>query len=220
MNKLIQNIKRRLWGSKQLKVFCIGYNKTGTTSLRMVGEHMGFKIGDQRKGELLLDQYAVNDFSQIIDYCSTADFFQDIPFSLPNTYQHLHKAFPESKFILSERDNPDQWYQSLVRFHSKLFGNGEVPSANQLKEADYVSKGWMWKANSCLFSCSEKDPYNKELLVSKYLLHNSEVKKYFAQFPDQLLVINISKQEALQEIEGFLKRKTGLHSFPHLNRTT
>ena len=45
-----------------MKVFCIGKNKTGTTSMCVVFEMLGLKLGNQRKGELLLDDYLNNDF--------------------------------------------------------------------------------------------------------------------------------------------------------------
>ena len=112
------------------KHFCIGRNKIGTTSLKCIFEDLGFIVGNQRAAELLTDRYYFSqDFSPITEYCRTAQVFQDVPFSYPETYRHLDAAYPNSKFILSVRDNADQWYQSITRFHSKHFENGQIPTA-------------------------------------------------------------------------------------------
>lgn len=85
------------------KVFCIGRNKTGTTSLKKALSEFGYLIGDQRAAERLIDAYAIRDFGPIMSYCETAEAFQDVPFSWPYTYVVLDQAFPNSKFILTVR---------------------------------------------------------------------------------------------------------------------
>ncbi|MFT6996418.1 MAG: hypothetical protein ACJAQ4_000159, partial [Cryomorphaceae bacterium] len=56
------------------KIFCIGMNKTGTTSLEKFMELHGYACGDQVSGELLLTDFASGNFQSIIDFCQTADF--------------------------------------------------------------------------------------------------------------------------------------------------
>jgi hypothetical protein len=109
------------------KIFCIGLNKTGTTSLKKEMALQGFTVGNQRQAELLFDDWVKRDFRRIVRYCRTARFFQDAPFSYPYTFIALDQAFPGSKFILTVRDNAEQWYNSLIRFHGKLWGNGNTP---------------------------------------------------------------------------------------------
>ena len=95
------------------KVFCIGLNKTGTTSLKKESGLQGYTVGNQRQAELLFDDWVKRDFKRIIRYCHTAEFFQDAPFSYPYTFIALDQAFPGSKFILTLRDNADEWYYSF-----------------------------------------------------------------------------------------------------------
>jgi hypothetical protein len=64
------------------KVFCIGRNKTGTTSMARAVVSLGFKLGKQSRAERLLEDWGKRDFCRIIRYCKSADAFQDIPFSL------------------------------------------------------------------------------------------------------------------------------------------
>jgi len=81
-------------------VFCIGLVKTGTTSLERALKDLGYRLGDQRKGEALLPAYAVRNFRPIVEFCLTADAFQDAPFSYPFTYIALDQSFPNARFIL------------------------------------------------------------------------------------------------------------------------
>lgn len=89
------------------KIFCIGRNKTGTTSLKTALSDLGYRIGNQHRAEQLITHYRDREWKPIVEYCYTADAFQDVPFSLPFTYVVMDRAFPGSKFILSVRDPDD-----------------------------------------------------------------------------------------------------------------
>jgi hypothetical protein len=61
----------------KVKYFCIGRNKTGTTSLKKAFEDLGFIVGDQRAAELLADrQYFYSDLEALIKYGETAPWTQ------------------------------------------------------------------------------------------------------------------------------------------------
>src|SRR6056297_2482611 len=68
------------------KVFIIGFNKTGTTTLERTLRLWGFKIGDQRVASMMLEDYSDSRWDRILKLVETADAFQDVPFSLPDTY--------------------------------------------------------------------------------------------------------------------------------------
>jgi len=208
--------KQRVKG--KVKYFCIGRNKTGTTSLKRAFEDLGFTVGDQRKAEILYGKhYFKGNFQPIIDYCKTAQVFQDVPFSHPETYKHLDKAYPGSNFILTLRDNPEQWYRSITRFHAKLFGReGKVPTAKDLKEAQYVWPGFMYNVVR-VHGTPDEEPYNKEILIAHYQKYNRDVLNYFKDRSDDLLVINVAEKGAYQKFIDFLGVDSPLIS--HGNRT-
>jgi hypothetical protein len=107
MSRLATEIQNHRKAAGKVKVFCIGRNKTGTTSLKRAFEDLGYPVGDQRKAEILTGKhYFDGNFQPIIDYCKTAQVFQDVPFSYPETYKYLDKAYPGGKFILTLRDDP------------------------------------------------------------------------------------------------------------------
>ena len=211
---------RRLFSlRKRPKVFCIGRNKTGTTSLEKASKDLGYKVGNQATAELLLHDYAQRDFRPIVEYCRTAEAFQDIPFSLPYTYQILDYAFPGSKFILSVRDNEDEWYQSLIRFHQKRLGIQGRPTKEDLINDPYRYKGFIWEANRVIYDTPENDPYNERMLKEHYLQHNSDVIKYFKS-RDDLLVINLKETGGYLKFCDFLEVEPIYGEFPWLNRSS
>lgn len=203
---------------KRDKVFCIGFNKTGTTSLEYALQEFGYKMGNQTDGELLIKSYVNNDWNKIIKFCDTADAFQDVPFSFPNTWLFLHHAFPEAKFILTMRDE-ENWYKSITSFHSKLFANNErTPNKVDLMNATYRYKGFVWEFNRAVFKTPNDDIYNKEILISNYNRHNEAILHYFKDKPN-FLCLDVSDYDSYSNLAHFLDKETLHTEFPHLNKT-
>lgn len=202
------------------KVFGIGANKTGTTSLKTAMKDLGYVIGSQKKAENFLYDWGKRDFHRIIKFCYSAQFFQDIPFSLPFTYTVLDQKFPGSKFILTVRNNSDEWYDSLVKYHSLKWGSdNDVPDMKKLKSSSYRSQGWAWDALDIVCNVSEQDPYNKNHLISYYENHNRAVQEYFRYRPQDLLILNPSETDAMKKLYDFLGLDFHGKAFPRVNVT-
>jgi len=201
------------------KIFCIGRNKTGTTSLAKALKDLGVIVAEQRPAELLIHDWSKRDFRRIFRFCQTAQAFQDIPFSLPYTFQALDMRFPGSKFILTMRGSPEQWYNSLVNFHTKLFGRGKIPDYDDLKSATYIYRGWMFETNRAIYGTPENDLYNKEILINHYNFHNKSVVEYFHHRPNDLLVINMAEKGAYAKFCKFIGKPCTKEEFPWENRT-
>jgi hypothetical protein len=202
------------------KYFGIGLNKTGTTSLAAAMRQLGFRIGNQRDAELLLHDWAIRDFRRLIHYCRSAQFFQDFPFSYPFTFIAMDQAFPGSKFILTIRDSPEQWVDSRIRFHSKIFGkNGQIPTREDLKEAVYIYKGRPLEIQELNGLAPGEDPYDKELMKERYINHNQCVRNYFRNRHDDLLELNVSEEDAFQKLCKFTGKISSDTRFPWKNKT-
>lgn len=210
--------KRKARG--KTKYFCIGRNKTGTTSLKKAFEELGFPVGEQRKAELLAHRYYFNgEFDPIIRYCESAQVFQDAPFSWPDTYKYLDRAYPGSKFILTVRDDAEQWYRSITRFHARMFGNGNIPSTDQLRSAEYATEGYMYNTVK-VHGTTDDTPYNKEIMIAHYEAYNRDVREYFQGRPQDLLVINIAAEGDFQRFCEFVQVDSkGKNEFPWENKT-
>lgn len=203
------------------KIFCIGRNKTGTTSIEQALKDLGFKPGNQRAGELLIEAWSLRNFQPIFELAYTADAFQDVPFSLPYTYQALEQHFPNAKFILSIRDTAEEWYNSMVRFHSKLWADGiRIPTKEDLQNANYVWKGYPYWSTQLIYNMPPDNPYHKEYLINHYYTHNKNVCDYFRHCPEKLIVVNVSKSDDYKKMCDFLGKEPISNSFPWLNKST
>lgn len=96
------------------KVFCIGYAKTGTTSL-----HKALRILGYRSVRLpylpLFYKEGAERFIKKIKKCNY-DAFVDYPLGMGDLYQKIDKAIPNSKFILTIRDKKS-FTKSYVNFY-------------------------------------------------------------------------------------------------------
>ncbi len=182
-------------------------------------EANGFDCGDQASGELLMRDYSNKNWKPIIEFCQTATFFQDLPFSAPQTTRELLEAYPRAKFILTQRLSTDAWYQSICRFHKIFFkAAGQTPTAEELKASPYRYPGFAWEANRALYNSPSTDPYNERILKNCYEVHNEEIKALFAG-NDNFLALSIEDSNAIPKLEAFLDIKSKINQMPWLNKT-
>jgi hypothetical protein len=160
------------------KIFCIGFHKTGTTSLKAALQVLGYSIkGPSGRGNADL---AANVESIARRLVPKYDAFQDNPW--PIIFPFLDREFPGSKFILTLRDS-DQWIGSIVDH----FGKKET------------------KMRAWIYGPAHADPSgNEAVYVARYERHNREVIEYFKDRPGDLLVLDLSAGEAWPRICGFL----------------
>lgn len=206
--------------SNKGRIFCIGSGKTGTTSTETALRDLGYKLGNQVKAEMLLDRYVERDFRTIAKFCKKAEAFQDAPFCFKYTFIALDQAFPGSRFVLTVRDNPEQWYKSLVNYHTKMYSSSDSPpTVEDLKAADYRYRGYAWDVRSKVFGITESDdPYDRQKHIDYYNEHNAMVIDYFRHRKD-LLVINVAKKGSYGRFCTFLGREPLYEEFPWENKT-
>lgn len=215
------------------KVFCVGANKTATTSLRDVLVRLGYKVPNTQLQERTIgNSLRQGDYSPLKRLVRKYDAFKDIPFSIEQNYAILDALFPNQKFILTVRD-PDAWFDSLVAFHKKVFGFDSVSQVdedfvrNQMHyvEADYMhehSKRIVTRFNSTdetiRFDWSRL--YDKGYRVSQYLKRNEDIIRFFFNRPEQLLVIDLTREKDTSKIIDFLGLPLKFVSpVPHMNAT-
>lgn len=209
----------KFFRKKPAKIFVIGRNKTGTTSMAEALAKAGFIVGKQSKAESMAEDWVRRDFSRIIQYCKTADAFQDVPFSLPYTYQAVDQAFPGSRFILTMRDSSDQWFESVKRFHTMLLGHNRLPTVNDLKEFPHIYKGWLWRQQQVVYGADESTLYDRSRYIAQYEKHNADVQEYFRFRQKDLLVLNLSEPSAQTRLAVFLGLPVNEIDIPHVNRS-
>jgi hypothetical protein len=174
------------------KVFGIGFQKTGTTSLKLALELLGYRVA----GKIAVHHPHVGRvihqraFRELENY----DAFQDNPW--PLLYGELDQLCPGSRFILTLRPT-DAWIRSVVRH----FGTVDTPM-----------REWIYGAGHPLG--------NEERYATRYDAHNREVLEYFADRPQDLLVFRTGEGHGWPELCGFLGREIPDEAFPHGNSRT
>jgi len=213
------------------KIFCIGHNKTGTTSLNEVFKIYGLNVPDQGKQErMTTPSVFARDYSKLRKFVQKYDAFQDLPFSEGLTYVACDALFPNSKFILTVRSD-DAWYKSLYNFHRKGFS---FESKDHIDEAFfrdknlYLEKNYVyeWKKRFLthardLKACTDWSLlYDEEYYKEAYNRRNAEIIKYFAGREDDLLVIDVTEEKDTSRICDFLGiDRSRIVPMPHKNKT-
>ena len=180
------------------KIFGIGFQKTGTSSLnralRILGFHAvgGIRINHPKGVTLPTPLRTADILALALARAKEADAFNDNPW--PLLYREMDGAFPGAKFILTVRE-PERWLASLVRHF------GETPN-------DVMR--WIYGV-----------PYPKgheAEILRVYKAHNDAVQSYFAGRPNDLLIIDFEAGEGWEKLCPFLGRAVPSAPFPHDNR--
>jgi hypothetical protein len=218
------------------KVFGIGAHKTGTTTLQTVFQLCGLTVGDQAAGELTSYSARRGRYQPLIDYCQTADAFQDSPFAQGQIYVGLDAIFPDSRFILTVRD-PEDWFRSLETFTAKRYGVGPGQITRELVEKDgylfpdYVTEThvYTYLTDPPSYRGGERDQpavrwdrlYDRQHYISVYEARNQAIRDYFKGRPHQLLEIDLTREETIGKVADFLglPAQFGQLPAPHLNQT-
>jgi hypothetical protein len=118
------------------------------------------------------------------------------------------------------RNDDDQWYKSVTRFHAKLWGKEKrIPTKQDLKEAKYIEKGYPYHFIKNTFNTSDNNPYDEKTLKTFYNNHNKTVIDYFRNRPEDLLILNVSENNAYQKLCNFLNINCEQQEFPWKNKT-
>ena len=172
------------------RVICIGWHKTGTTTLGSALLKLGYSVLGCR-----LDSYyplVKGDMETALAMTDAFDAVQDVPWAA--LFRELDERYPGSKFILTVRDE-DFWLRSAERH----FG-----------ESIYPLHGWLY-GEECLSG-------NEQLYLERFRRHYTEVRHYFAGRPDQLLELDISADDQWTKICTFLAEPVPATRFPHDNQ--
>jgi hypothetical protein len=167
--------------STKPKVFVIGLNKTGTTSLGNALQILGYRKlgwGDFISRKLFHDWYSGN-LQSLIQYSTKYDAFEDLPW--PFAYKEMAALYPDAKFILSVRANEEIWWRSIARHTEKRVWIG-----HKLTYGSYSAT---------------KD---KAAYIDLYLSHQQRVRGFFKNQPERLLEINIDESANWNKLCDFL----------------
>ncbi|MCR9127556.1 MAG: hypothetical protein NXH82_15740 [Rhodobacteraceae bacterium] len=183
------------------KLFCIGFNKTATTTLEEVLRGLGLRMPKQLDQEqFLADVIDRGAYAKLAAFCAEYDAFQDLPFSQGAFYIACDALFPGSKFILTLRD-PQAWADSYIRYYKREFGLEDAQHFDETTFRDktlYLERGYVHRVlRLLLLETGSGQPvtrwdmaFDRDFLIERYLRRNAEVQAYFARRPDDFLALD------------------------------
>ena len=176
------------------KVFCIGFHKTGTTTLEVALKKLGYRV----TGSFGTKDPDIAAKVHEMAYAKAEEFdaFEDNPW--PILYRELDERFPGSKFILTRRP-AEAWIRSQV----KDFASTETPM-----------RRWIYGKDA---GCPEG---NEDVYLERYERHNREVLEYFKDRPQDLLVFDLPTDAGWEKLCPFLGREIPDQPFPHANKAS
>lgn len=206
-----------------LQVIGAGWGRTGTESLKLALEQLGFgkcyhmfeliKDNSRFPFWLQLERDERPDYDKLFEgYRSAVDF----PAAL--YYREFMQQYPDAKVILTVRD-PDQWYSSasntiLKGIPSPLIFIGRVfgflsPKLKALPKSNQWLKRILY-GESGLFQGKKED---RQWMMQRFMAWNEEVKKTVPA--EKLLVFNV--KEGWEPLCRFLNLPVPQTPFPRAN---
>jgi hypothetical protein len=172
------------------KVICIGWHKTGTTTIGDALLILGYSVLGARLD--LANFLKDNELEKILDVAQDFDALQDVPWNV--LYKSLDKKYPGSKFILTVRDE-EKWLKSaskhfgdhFFRMHEVIYGEGILLG-------------------------------NEELYIEKYREHNQNVRDYFVGRKNDFIEIDLNNEANWKVLCEFLDKPIPKKKFPHSNK--
>jgi len=197
------------------KVFGIGFQKTGTSSLGEALEVLGYRVctmnfPNRLEGDLgePLSREALKrpDFYEVALNAATGwaerhDGFQDLPWFM--FYKEMDAHYAGSKFVLTTRDL-DAWVRAM-RSYDRTY----------TKRRAQVVLEWIFGVGEP----SRHEDHYKAI----HQRHVDDVLAYFRNRPQDLLVLDVAGPRKMRQLSQFLgqrmpRNRWGLpHAYPHRN---
>lgn len=183
------------------KIFGIGYQKTGTKSLHVYIESLGFDMLHDIHS-LAPEVYTNGDFKGAIDdYDGIINMYHSL-------FIEMDQQYPNSKFILTTRDN-DMWWRSVREWRNGDYENCGPAGHTELETAGYVG---MYKSFLPTESAAK---WHK-------LFHENNVIDYFEKMNkvDNLLVLDVDEENSIKanRVSEFLDCDT-INAYEHHNNS-
>lgn len=175
-----------------IKIVGVGWHKTGTTTLRVCLEKLGYK--HKSYDEYLVESVSHGDLGPVFEVANKHESFDDFPW--PILYKEIDKKYENTKFILTTRKDSNVWYDSLCR---------------------YVERNGTGKNHEIVYGYKRPHGHKKDI-IRRYKSHNEEVRSYFKGRND-FIELCWEKGDRWEKLCNFIGRVVPEESFPHANKS-
>ena len=177
-----------------MKILGIGLGRTGTRSLYLALEILGYKTKHcpefylDDEGGLVISPEDVREFEALTDEPTIL------------VYKDVDRQYPGSKFILTIREM-ESWYRSIENNGTALREwREQFPAIPVLHQALYGNP-----------------VFEHDIYTEAHRQHVIAVKEYFADRPEDLLTMDICSGEGWETLCPFLDKEIPDISFPKTN---
>ena len=173
------------------KIFGIGLNKTGLTSLGNYNLYCSPTYENIVK--------AKNNINEIYEIADNFEIFEDQPW--PLIFKELYYKYPESKFILTIRKNDEEWFDSLVRNSQK-----KGPTKQSLEVYGY-------------YDPNESNKLDHLIIYKNH--NSDVINFFKKNNPNKLLILSTDDFNKEEKIYNFLEKdfdKDNYIKYPHSNK--
>ncbi len=196
-----------------MKVFCISYQRTGTTSVgRFLADH-GLKVATYQvnRKNSWTESWFQGDFESIFqsEDFKLHDAFEDDPWWCLEFYKHLFHRFPHARFVHFQRD-ADRWFESMIRHSNGMtLGNTYLHSRLYQRENDFAR---LPKEQQELSIYSKKldmllplSDEHRQQYISVYNARNNGILQFFRRFgPERLFHGRLEESDKWTRLGTFL----------------
>jgi hypothetical protein len=183
------------------KIFCIGLNKTGTSSLHRAFEILGFSsvhhVSKEGYLQVIMHENKLNN-KKLLTGIDHYDAYSD--WAMTNTkhfFKTLDKEYPGSKFIYNTRP-VDDWIKSRTA-HVKSFDNLEKLQKEQPENNWFNLRTDIWK--------------------QEFKEHEEDVTSYFKERKADYLHFDVTNGSGWEELCNFIQVPIPNTPFPNLNKS-
>lgn len=201
-----------------MKVFNLGFPKTGTTSFEEATEILGLKTyhGNYqlKHNDYLLALYIYKDFQEIKRMSQYWDAFADAPWGGTKLYEKLVEWYPEAKFVYTKR-NPENWCRSLIKMLTRFDSNLDSALSTYHATDRYGFTNFIRSK----FEIEELSEISEERIIEHFIEHENETLKFFHLIEKEILVFNpIDDNHGWSELCEFLELSVPSVPYPHKNK--
>ena len=201
-----------------MKIFCIGLNKTGTSSLVDAWKELGYdkiysgydkttliKLMPNKfkfKNDNVIKSGFNYDYNILTSMISYYTCLKDRPFNTNHLYRWIDKNYSNSKFILTIRDE-EEWWDSINKWLTTITELHNTENKRNKKIELYKTH----------FNTTE---FTKDSFIKYYRDYNDKVREYFKSNLN-FLQINICDGDGWELLCPFLGKPIPNKEFPKSN---
>lgn len=208
------------------KIFCISFQKNGTTSVGTFFKDHGYKVQFTRNKIVWpwTISYMSGDYESIFrsKNFKKNQVFQDNPWFYGDFYKFLFHRFPDAKFVLLTRD-ADSWFDSMMAhsdgktlgntyFHTKIYDRRPEYRALHIKKNPYDDP----EKDSLLPLTEEYREHYKTIFNERI----QEIREFFEYFgSDRIIISELENPQKWQIIGDYFGIEVAPGYEAHANKT-